>query len=71
MNSAGRRNSIVTLFCSDRLAVAMGALLLDQPASDSRVMAEHMAGLTAGNVIAVMATSGENYLWPVLGGGRL
>lgn len=67
MNSPCRRKSVVVLFCSDKLAVAIGALSVEQPASSSRVMAEHAPGMANGTVIAVMATSGENYLWPVRG----
>lgn len=67
MNSPRPRNTVVVLFCSDVLATALGALSVEQPASSSRVMAEHAQGIANGTVIAVMATSGENYLWPVRG----
>lgn len=67
MSSPRLRNSVVVLFCSDALATALGALSVEQPASSSQVMAEHAPGMANGTVVAVMATSGENYLWPVRG----
>lgn len=62
MNKTQHRH-IVVLFCSDRLAAALGARRIQQPAASCSVMAAHMAGVEAGTVICVM-TAGENYVWP-------
>ncbi|MDB5579636.1 MAG: hypothetical protein JWR80_4812 [Bradyrhizobium sp.] len=62
-----RPRHIVALFCSDLLALALGAKPANQPAHHCRLMKRHMPGLKAGAVIAMMARSGEKYLWPCQG----
>jgi hypothetical protein len=67
MNGTRLRNGIVSLSCSDALALALGALPVEPSARGRMILKEHMPGVAAGAVIAVITTSDENYLWPCQG----
>lgn len=58
-----RPQNIVCLFCSEDLAIWLGAQRVVQPAASCSVMAAHRAEITSGTAICVM-TAGENYVWP-------
>ena len=53
MNRPKPRNSIVILFCSDALAIALGAEQVDQPANLSRLMAQHKTEPTFDEYLSI------------------